>query len=186
MNKTWHRVKNGNGENIYNNQRRKNTVHWADSNKKKQWTSNHSNSPGAWTNPRPGQTRLPKQDWGGIEAAREDVLGRLQQRSLASIRTWLGGALWMKPPPQDAGGAFSPKLSLKPPKDGGEVCLEELWERAPGLPGLWSLITASLLTVGPPTDTQDPRHNTFAGLGAWGLTEVVGGGGEGVEEEGQR
>ena len=93
MNKTWHRVKNGNGENIYNNQRRKNTVHWADSNKKKQWTSNHSNSPGAWTNPRPGQTRLPKQDWGGIEAAREDVLGRLQQRSLASIRTWLGGAL---------------------------------------------------------------------------------------------
>ena len=36
MNKTWHRVKNGNGENIYNNQRRKNTVHWADSNKKKQ------------------------------------------------------------------------------------------------------------------------------------------------------
>ena len=43
----------------------------------------------------------------------------------------------MKPPPQDAGGAFSPKRSLKPPKD----VERHAWKsserrRAPGLPGV--------------------------------------------------
>ena len=33
----------------------------------------HNNSPGTWTNPRPEQSPLPKQDWSGIEAAQEDV-----------------------------------------------------------------------------------------------------------------